>query len=265
MRSRSKQKLVEQAALTAFARALEAQGIPPIYALEITDRPDAVFLINDSITAVECRYVSHPELVRLQAPNDWPTNHVYEVILPLEPHLWVKLAIEEKNPNVSIYKSRCGANCAWLLLHSSAYHRILHDNKAKGSEYFELLRLGCHLVAHDFDQIWIAELNDPDSMATCIYKVGDERPDVDVEDFIARNPPYPLNNFWISKAEIRSKDDEGMAKIELNINDLVTKPVCIQPLDTRHIINYERILSIPGRNNNLTNLSWTWRDIQAKF
>lgn len=261
---RSIRKPVELAAIDLFARALQTAGVPPIYAPAISDRPDALFLVNGRPVAVECRYVSHPQLVRLLAPNNWPADRVYEVFLPIEPHLWVRDAIAEKDRSVAAYLQRTGADAAWLLLHSSYQHEILREGRREGTEFFELLRLGAHLAPHSFEQVWIAEVATDRPQAVCIFKAGDARPDVSVATFREKHTPYPLDHHWFANATVLSND--GVEKhVTVNLNELAATPVCLQPLEDGFDIDYGPILADPNRNANLKNLRWRFHDTKPQF
>lgn len=256
---RPKQKLVERLALSLFAKALEERGIPPINAPEITDAPDAVFLIEGQPVAVECRYLSHPKLLRLLGPNDWPPNKVYEIFLPSEPHLWVRDAILEKNPKIPIYKARTGATQAWLLLHSSTRQKILRPDRSLKSDFFQLLCLGAYDTPHDFDQIWIAELSAELRMATPIFGPGVMRPNLSFDEYLARQPTHPIDHFWFANPIIKGHED-GQKFVSINFNDLVSEPVCLEPLDERFTIDYPKILADPTRNANLKDLQYELYD-----
>lgn len=263
---RLKQKLVERLALSVFATALEARGIPPIHAPEITDAPDAVFLIDDQAIAIECRYLSHPKLLRLLGPNDWPADRVYEVFLPREPHLWVRDAILEKEPKIPFYKKRSGATQAWLLLHSSSRQRILRSDRSVDSQYFELLCLGAHIAPHSFDQIWIVELSADHRLAVPIYGPGIKTPDISFDRYREQYPSYPIDHFWFSNAMVKESEDlEGQKVVRINLNDLVVEPLCLQPLDSRFVIDYSEILANPNRNANLKDLQWAFYDTPPTF
>ena len=81
-----KRRDVEQVALSLFAQALEARGISPIHAREITNQPDVLFMLEARALAVECTYVSHQRLLALLARNKWPPDDFQEVLLPVDPN-----------------------------------------------------------------------------------------------------------------------------------------------------------------------------------
>lgn len=260
---RPKQKLVERLALSLFAKALETRGIAPIHAPDITDAPDALFLIEGQAVAIECRYLSHPKLLRLLGPNDWPPDKVYEVFLPREPHLWARDAILEKNPHIPRYKARTGATQAWLLLHSSSRQKILRSDRAPESDFFQLLRLGAYLTPHDFDQIWIAELSGDYRVAMPIYGPGQIQPTITFENYIERQAK-PFDHFWFAKVVIKANENGGNY-VSVNTNDLVAEPVCLEPLDSRLVIDYKAILADPARNANLKNLHFEYYDTPPTY
>lgn len=249
-------KPVETYVLSLFAKALAARGIPPIHAPEITDSPDALFAIDGVPVAIELRYASHPELLKLLAGPEWPPDTVYEVFLPLEPHLWVRDAIRDKNKHVQKYKSRTGAKESWLLLHSTGNQAIIRDDRPIGSEILELFRLGAYLETHAFDQIWLVEVVGPHEGAVPIFGPGIERPTVSAEAFVQARMPYPMDRYWFSNAVVKD-DGKGGQKLVINTNNLAAKPVCLQPIDSRFSIDYPAILSVPNRNANLTGLNWS--------
>lgn len=253
---RPARKPVETHVLSLFAKALLARGIAPIHALGVTDSPDALFAIDGAPVAVELRYASHPELLKLLAGPDWPPDTVYEVFLPLEPHLWVRDAIRDKEKHVQKYKSRTGAKEAWLLLHSTGNQAIIRDDRPIGSEVFELFRLGAYIEPHSFDQVWLVEVVGPHQRAVPIFGPGLSAPTVSPDQFVQARFPYPMDRYWFSNALVKD-DGKGGQKLEINTNNLVANPVCIQPIDPRFSIDYQAILSVPNRNAHLTDLSWT--------
>ncbi len=261
---RPKQKSVERLALSLFAKALEARGIPPIHAPEITDAPDAVFLIGGQLIAVECRYLSHPKLLRLLGPSYWSPDKIYEVFLPSEPHLWVRDAILEKNPKIPAYKAHTGATQAWLLFHSSILQKILRPDRSLESDFFQLLCLGAHITPHDFDQIWIAELSTDHRLATPVYGPGIEAPNISFNEYLKGQTTYPIDHFWFGNPIIKVRDD-GQKFISINFNNLVSEPVCLEPLDSRYNIDYPSILANTTRNANLTGFQVEFYDDQPKY
>lgn len=261
---RPDRKYVEQRALSLFSSALIERGIPPIHAQEITDAPDALFLVQGQRVAVECRYLSHPKLLRLLGPVDWPADKVYEVFLPREPHLWVRDAILEKNPKIPAYKARTGAKQAWLLLHSAIPHKILRPDRWVGSDFFQLLCHGAHITQHEFDQIWVAELSGDTPIATPIFGPGVTTPCLTFDEYLRGQAAYPIDHFRFVKPMIREGAD-GAKRIEVNLNDLVSEPVCLEPLDSRHSVDYAAILANTTRNANLTGLQWAFYDGPPKY
>ncbi len=261
---RSEWKASERVALSLFARALEAHGIPPIHAPEISDAPDALFLVKGEIIAVECRYIAHPELLKFLGKRHILENRAYEILLPREPHLWVRNAIEEKHPYIPKYLARTGAREVWLLLHSSHQHKILRNDRSEGSEFFELLCLGAHLLPHGFTRVWFAELGESHTRAVEIYGPDLPKPTVNIDDYIAKFPPYPLDHIWFVPATVNASSS-GEKSVTINLNNPATDPVCIQPIDSRFQIDYVPYLSNPMRNSDLSGLKWAFYDDRPSY
>jgi hypothetical protein len=122
----------EVLAIKALANYLSDRGTRPAYAIDIKDSPDALFYVDGVVVAIECRYVASPELMQFKGRRNLEADVAYEVVIPYEPHLWVKNAVEEKDKNIEKYVSNTAADEAWLLLHSSQYHRLLSANFSDG-------------------------------------------------------------------------------------------------------------------------------------
>lgn len=234
-----------------------------MYAPDITDSPDALFLIEETPIAIECRYIAHPKLLEFLGRRDLLPNVPYEVVVPREPHLWVKHAIEEKNKNVKKYMQNTGATEAWLLLHSSTMHPML-QGKADDEVFKTLLALGTHLVEHNFTRVWFAEVGGRSREVVELYGPNVARPEFDWDAYVASHAPgYPHTTHWFSPAVIQERDD-GDKFVSVNMNDSRGKAIGLQPLDTKHKLNYS-YLSDPQRNSNLSGLAVNFYDEKQKY
>jgi hypothetical protein len=254
---RSEWKHSEKVALQLLSDALRSRGIPPIYCPDITDAPDALFLIDGRPIAVECRYIANSELLKHLGMHSLVPDIAYEVVIPREPHLWVRDAIAAKNVNIGKYMAKTGATEAWLLLHSSTAHPMLTGGD--GDELFKtLLSLGTHLIPHGFTRIWFAEAGPTPLEAIEIFGPDIPKPSFDwdkyVEGFL---PGYPHDTRWFSPIIVKEGPDGGTIATT-DFNDDRAKPIGLQPLDTKYKLDYS-YLADPLRNANRT-VSWVFYD-----
>lgn len=248
---RRKRKESEEIALSWFRSALWERGIEPIEALEITDSPDALFLINGHPVAVECRYIAHPKLLQFLGRRNFVQDAAYEIVVPREPHLWVRDAIVEKNSNIPRYLSTTGATEAWLLLHSSLVHPMLDATGGDGTTIRELLEFGARLVEHDFAKIWFAEIGPRPSPAFEIYSPTSPPPLVNWETYLAAFPAYPRDTYYSASVMVVAEGSDGQTKATVDFTGKSIDPVGLQPLDPRYTIDYA-YLADPLRNANRT-------------
>lgn len=249
----------EKIALALLNRELTARGTRPMYSLDITDSPDALFLVEGRPIAIECRYIAHPKLLEFKGRRDLIPNVPYEVVVPREPHLWVRDAIIEKNKKIKKYMENTGAVEAWLVVHSSSLHAMLKGDQQNDDIFKTLLAYGTHLVEHSFTRIWFAETGGHLQEAIEIYGPEIEPTSFDWDGYVsAFAPGYPCDTHWHSNPIIQ-EDSEGAKFVRLNLNDDRGRAIGLQPLDTNHKIDYS-YLSDPQRNSNRKNLKWAFYD-----
>lgn len=235
----------ERISLSMLDRLLTTQGTRPMYCPDIVDSPDALFLIGGEKVAIECRYVTSENLMKFM--GRFPKkDSVYEVVLPREPHLWVKDAIEDKNRKIEKYMANTGSTEAWLLLHSSPYHSIL-TNGDNDTITRTLLTVGTYLVKHHFTRIWFAELSNSSSELIEIFGPGIAKPSLDWDEYVATfTPDYPHDTYWFSPTTVQENDEVGK-HTNINLNNLGGKPIGLQPLDPKYKLDYS-YLSDPERH-----------------
>lgn len=251
-------KQSEEMAVDAFALALKSKGIQPLYDPQVTDSPDSVFLVDKQRIAVECRYITPSNVLSLLGKRILPIDQYFEIILPLEPHLWVKDAITKKNKNVPKYLVNGQATEAWLLLHSSSLHRLPIATNDCNSEVIKLLQFGAYMQSHDFTRIWFADIGNPDNPpAFEIYGPGYSKPNIDPDDYISKHlPSYPLQRLVIGHVTLHGKENEPK-RIKANLNNDIAEQIFLQPLDKRYRLDYTAFKDSSIRNSNLKNLSYT--------
>jgi hypothetical protein len=247
----------ERLALYALARALRSRGIEPRHDPSITDRPDAVFIVEGRRAAVECRYITRSEILERFNSRGQRLGVIYEIIVPREPHLWVKEAIEKKNCKVRQYLSAGTAEEAWLLVHNGSTDRFLGPDKDPSGQASDLLRLGGFMVGHDFTRVWFADLTDLQAPATELFGPGLMRPDVDpdayVKSFLRRGAPVDL--YWQGLLPAPQRGADGRASVLVNLNNAI--PIGLPFLDQRYKIDYSRHFANPNRNANRKDLAAT--------
>lgn len=108
-------------AVAALAQYLEQVGFGNPEEIEtIQDKPDSVF--NTSRGRVACEFASIvPDTVlrcyRKKLPSN-PVGHLFEFVLPREPHEWTRSIVTKKANLHNSYVERSGTKNIWLLLHT---------------------------------------------------------------------------------------------------------------------------------------------------
>ncbi len=126
-------------ALNALARALAARNIEPRHEPTITDNPDALFFVEGKRIAVECTNLTPDRILKFFSDRRDRAGVMYEIVIPREPHLWVKKAIESKHRKIQGYIASVDAAEAWLLVHCSSIHQFF--NPKEQGEYRSTLNL----------------------------------------------------------------------------------------------------------------------------
>jgi len=225
-------------AVSALCSALQEDGDTVEQMPGFTDRPDAAIRLNDHIVAVECTTFTSERLLRLHG-IDMPEDKPFQIYVPLEPHMWLHEAIEAKAKKVPVYLTRCGAESAWLILHSA---RGLFQDL---SELFNGIvatsfHIGVWSFPHPFERIYLTgEYNLP---PVCIFRAENEATHRDkYAKVVIERIPIQWRYLWKVRA---TEAPNGQGRITLNFNQAIERRFLLQPLDRRFRADYTEITRV---------------------
>ncbi|TXL68924.1 hypothetical protein [Zeimonas arvi] len=237
-RTASEQKAIDvlrESLAQKYAFIVEEDGI--------TDRPDALFVVDGKRVAVECRIFTPERLMKLHGFRFAPEG-LYQIFMPLEPHVWVRGAVNEKSLKVNAYKKRCDAEEAWLVLHvgSAAFsHRV---NKLEPT--WELIGSVCGVcrAANTFDRVYV--IDEFDRKAICLYRRdrGYCVSDPGGLDYPGERLPISITFFGrVRVAQLAS----GGKGVSVNLNNPIER-VFLQPLDKEYVADYSSVHQLDFSN-----------------
>ena len=210
----------ESAAIERMRGALASSGYVVSDDTAITDRPDWVFELDGRRVAAECICVNLPQLMKWAGHKDRREDgRHYEVRFANEPHLWVKTAIQAKDPKVEDYKHRANCSEIWLVMHSEFTVLPLFECS---HEMLELMRAAAAATESRFDAVWFvhAEVG-----ANRLWQQGDPHcafPELDV------SRGYPTLRVRQGMITLKA----GGPKFSLGAHN-AAESLLIQPLDRR--------------------------------
>ena len=228
----------EQQAIAALCAILRNNGDTVEELPEYTDRPDAAIRFSGCIVAVECRTFTPERLLRLHG-MDWPEGKPFQIYIPLEPHVWIREAIEAKAAKVPEYLARCGASSAWLILHSA---RGVFGHLSRNFEggLSDLFHIGVWSFPHPFERIYLTgEDNLP---PVCIFRTEDEQK---LREKYAnmRIKCIPIERHYIGQVTATAAPN-GEGQITLDFNQVIERNILLQPLDIRFRADYSEIAKV---------------------
>ncbi len=239
----------EQGALNALKGELMSKGHEVEEIEEITDRPDAAFVIDGETIACECRIFTPQKLLQLHGHN-MVNGELYQVFLPFEPHIWVQSCIEAKNPHIPVYKENAKATKVWLLVHAT---RGIFSNSIGSlhSSTFDLLKLAVWQAQHSFDRIYIA--SETDENAICIFDRS-QHDEKESEYKTMEVLGVPVNISFFGKfTATEGPNGAGVISISQSLNE-PNERFMLQPLDERFRVDYSGVNELSfsniGRGNS---------------
>lgn len=228
----------EQHAISAIVAKLMADGHQVTELADITDRPDAALQVDGRIVAVECRTFTSERLLRLHG-IDQPEGKIFQIYLPLEPHVWVQGAIEAKAAKVREYKERCGASAVWLVLHS-ARGIFNHLSAIFEQGLADLFYIAVCSRPHPFERIYLT--GEYDLPPVCIFQ-PEESPIHRKKYQKMKVKRIPIERYFFSKV-IAIEAPNGQGQITMNFDQTIEQNFLLQPLDKRFRIDYTEIASV---------------------
>lgn len=213
----------------------------------ITDSPDALITIEGKKISVECRNFFPAEILKLPGINAPKEGCFFEAVIPLEPHLWVRNAIREKQKKIGHYKDKTNCSEVWLLIHPPYFTNLGMEKSGPEGDIPNLLYFGAQNIEHGFDRIFYFELTDNQESCfmTCIYGEGTPSPSITPQEFIDKNPPYPIKHILWGNVEVVGGEKGSPNRLRVNLNN-TEKIITSQPLDKRYKIDFSK-LELPDR------------------
>jgi len=234
LRTPSEQHAIDALKASLVAELHDVREIP-----EITDRPDAAFVVDGRTVAVECRTFTSERLLRLHGLNQ-PEGKVHQIYLPLEPHVWIREAILAKEPRIPEYAARCNASAVWLVTHSArGIFSQLTSLYAEGLS--DLFHMAVTQTPHSFERIYIT--GEDDLPPVCIFSEND---DLDQRLKYSKKNVICIpvrRHFFARVTATEGPNGQGQISIDLHQPDQVQ--ILLQPLDRRFSVDYSQIRALP--------------------
>lgn len=210
----------EAAAIEEVRSALSAAGHMVIDDEAITDNPDWVFDIDGWRVAAECTCINLPRLMEWAGYGKRrELGKHYEVRFANEPHLWVKRAIEAKDPKIGVYKERARCDAVWLVMHSDFSAMPLFGCSPR---MLGLMRAAAGAVIHRFETVWFVH---PEAGAHRLWRQGDPKCEFSELEI---SGDYPT--LYLRQGAVTLSPSDG--EFSLGPHNAATR-LLIQPLDLR--------------------------------
>ncbi len=191
----------------------------------LTDKPDWVFDLDGNRIGAELTCLTVERVIkwsRTTKPKNLtkPTAVTYF----LEPHWWVRKAIEAKRNQANLYRQRASTETAWLVVHSEFEWPFAFFPLDEFT--LELMRKGAASTHSDFDEIWFAHATDG---VRRLWRKGDSTcnfPDIPIT--LKGHPTYTIAQGTL--------DTSKSTQIDLGPSNRKSS-VMIPPIDprTRHL------------------------------
>ena len=227
LKMRNQRKPEEQIAINLVSAALREAGNEVIEDTNFCDKPDWVFSINGKRVAAECRLISIEKLMEWSnCKRKMLPDKNYKITFPLEPHIWIKKAIEDKEGKISEYLNNSSSEEAWLITHS--------DFKAGISLYecndwmLNLMKSAAAAVTSEFRSIWFVH---PEAGANRLWDISEPR--IDFPSLDVSEGYYPTASYMMLIGTLTNSD--WLASIGAENTEVIT----LQPLDKRYKIEEE--------------------------
>jgi hypothetical protein len=215
----------EQISINLVASYLRNDGYEVIEDFSVHDNPDWVFWLNGKRVAAECRMVSLEKLMKWNnSKRTLSPEKNYKITFPIEPHLWIKKAIEEKEVKIPQYLKNSDADEAWLIIHSDFTPGMAlyecHD------WMLEFMKLAAGAKVSEFKCVWFVH---PEVGAHRLWDATEPRtgfPSLDLS-----NGNYPTQTCMKLIGTLKSEDFLVSVGPENTVEHIT-----LQPLDKRYRI-----------------------------
>ncbi len=97
---------------------LDQQGTDYSFDESHSDKPDLLFESGKKRIGCELTMLTVEKLMKWSnSRKRFEKDHLYKVIIPYEPHMWIQNAIRDKDKKIESYISNANLDECWLLLH----------------------------------------------------------------------------------------------------------------------------------------------------
>ncbi|PSB24515.1 hypothetical protein [Stenomitos frigidus] len=215
----------EQIVINLVHDALCETGNEVIEDAKFHDKPDWVFSLNGKRVAAECRLIGLQELMKWSnCKREMKPDRNYKITFPLEPHLWMKKAIEDKEGKVTEYLHNSGSEEAWLITHSDFKVGIcLYECD---SRMLELMKSSAAAIGSRFSNVWFVH---PEAGVNRLW--GNSEPKVDFPSLDVSSGYYPTASYMMVEGTLTNAGWAVSVGTENTIEHIT-----LQPLDTRYKI-----------------------------
>lgn len=230
----------EQRAIEAIKKYILQRGITVEEDSDITDRPDALLILPGRRAACECRILSPEKILRMHGIKMQEGDR-YRAFLPIEPHMWIRKAIEAKDPKVAEYKTRTNASEAWLILHAKAgFFQHLVDEVC--GKYFDIAMMATHQIYHSFDYIFVVTSGGD---VGCIFAAPESSANqAKFRNWRVTTISVQIMGLGMVKATA-GPDGQGVITVNMNAPHNVVK---CQPLDKDFDVDYSNVDALDFAN-----------------
>ncbi len=215
----------EQLAIDAVKSVLKENLFSVIDDLDVVDKPDWVFAIDGKKIAADCCHLS------MERAMSWSKTikrlkhgKAYEIIIPNEPHIWLRQTIENKQKRIKEYTDRSGAQEVWLIVHSDLLEFPFFEFD---SVTIDLLKRSAASMDSSFSKIWFVYKGEK---AFSLWEKG--HPKIDF-------PELDLNNGYPIITKIQARDTLTQRGLTFDAGRRnIVETVRLQPLDKRYRLLY---------------------------
>jgi len=156
---RKSRTLAENFAISAMSEFLKELGYNVKTNDAITDKPDWVFNLDNKTIAAECTYLTVEKFMQWNNQKFPIDGKTYEIIIPVEPHMWMEKIIKSKAKNIPQYKANASASEMWLILHTDPTDLCLLETRNEEQEHTLIYPLAMTATVlrdqHSFSRIWL--------------------------------------------------------------------------------------------------------------
>lgn len=156
---RKSRTLAEEFAISNLSGFLTKLGHKVKTKDEITDNPDWVFSLDNKTIAAECTYLTVEKFMQWNNQEFPIDGKTHEIVIPVEPHIWMEKIIRSKAKKIQQYKANADASEVWLILHTDPIDLCLLETQNEEQERSLIYPLAMTATIlrdqHSFSRIWL--------------------------------------------------------------------------------------------------------------